>query len=145
MADNELGAFIRNRREALAPEDVGLQRGDRRRTPGLRRAELATVAGISVDYLIRLEQGKDTHPSPSVVIAIADALRLDDEDRMHLKLLGAMTMGAELCPSHVPPAQTVRPAVAAVLAALDPAPAFVMNQDCLLHGAGDWLEEERLK
>jgi transcriptional regulator with XRE-family HTH domain len=128
MVDNELGAFIRNRREALAPEDVGLPRGERRRTPGLRRSELATVAGISVDYLIRLEQGKDTHPSPSVVIAIADALRLDDEDRMHLKRLGAMSMGAALCPTHVPPAQTVRPAVAAVLAALDPAPAIVINR-----------------
>jgi hypothetical protein len=86
------------------------------------------VAGISVDYLIRLEQGKDNHPSPSVVIALADALRLDDEDRMHLKLLGALTMGAELCPSHVPPAQTVRPAVAAVLASLEPAPAYVINR-----------------
>ena len=128
MVDNELGAFIRNRREAVAPEDVGLPRGDRRRTPGLRRSELATVAGISVDYLIRLEQGKDTHPSPSVVIALADALRLDDEDRMHLKRLGAMSMGAALCPSHVPPAEAVRPAVAAVLAALDPAPAFVINR-----------------
>jgi transcriptional regulator with XRE-family HTH domain len=127
MADNELGAFIRSRRERLAPEAVGFPSGGRRRTPGLRRSELATVAGISVDYLIRLEQGRDTRPSPSVVAALADALRLDDEDRMHLKHLGAITTAGELCPARVPAARVVRPAVAAVLASLEPAPALVLN------------------
>lgn len=127
MADNELGAFIRSRRESLSPEDVGLTSGGRRRTPGLRRSELATIAGVSVDYLIRLEQGRDTHPSASVIIALADALRLDEEDRVHLKLLGAINMAAELCPSRLPPAHAVRPAVAAVLASLEPAPALVVN------------------
>ena len=124
---NELGSFIRSRRESLAPEDAGFPSGGRRRTPGLRRSELATVAGISVDYLIRIEQGRDTHPSPSVVAALADALQLDDEDRVHLKMLGAITLGPELCPSRLPAARTVRPATAAVLAALEPAPALVLN------------------
>jgi transcriptional regulator with XRE-family HTH domain len=127
VADNELGAFIRSRREALAPEEVGLSSGTRRRTPGLRRSELATIAGISVDYLIRLEQGRDTHPSPSVVAALADALRLGEEDRLHLKRLGAISMAAELCPSRLPAARSVRPAVAAVVASLEPAPALVLN------------------
>lgn len=127
MADNELGAFIRSRREALSPEEVGFASGGRRRTPGLRRSELATIAGISVDYLIRLEQGRDTHPSPSVISALADALRLRDEDRLHLKHLGAISSAAELCPGRLPAARTVRPAVAAVLAALEPAPALVLN------------------
>jgi transcriptional regulator with XRE-family HTH domain len=127
VADNELGAFIRSRREALAPEDVGLVNSGRRRTPGLRRSELATIAGISVDYLIRLEQGRDTHPSPSVVTALADALRLGDEDRIHFKRLGAISSAAELCPNRLPAARTVRPAVAAVLASLEPAPALVLN------------------
>ena len=54
-----LAEFLRRRRESLQPEDVGLPRGDRRRTPGLRRSELATLAGISVEYLTRLEQGRD--------------------------------------------------------------------------------------
>jgi transcriptional regulator with XRE-family HTH domain len=74
--DIELGAFLRSRREATSPADVGLPIGPRRRTPGLRRAELATLAGISVDYLVRLEQGRDTNPSAQVVAALASALRL---------------------------------------------------------------------
>ncbi|MEW1848407.1 helix-turn-helix transcriptional regulator, partial [Nonomuraea angiospora] len=63
MGDNELGAFLRSRREAVKPEDVGLPGGPRRRTPGLRRSELATLAGVSVEYLTRLEQGRDRNPS----------------------------------------------------------------------------------
>lgn len=57
MSDNELGMFLRIRREAVTPAEVGLPTGPRRRTPGLRRAELATLAGVSVEYLTRLEQG----------------------------------------------------------------------------------------
>lgn len=127
MPEAELGAFIRSRREALQPEDVGLPRGDRRRTPGLRRSELATLAGVSVDYLIRLEQGRDTHPSAAVVTALADALRLGEEDRNYLKFVAAVSMAPELCPSHRPPASAVRPNVRALLASLEPAPAFVLN------------------
>lgn len=124
---NELGAFIRSRREALSPEQVGLSSGGRRRTPGLRRAELATIAGVSVDYLIRLEQGRDTHPSASVVAALADALQLDEEDRIIVGRLGAINLVPELCPAQLPAARAVRPAVAAMVASLEPAPAYVLN------------------
>ncbi|CAM5727167.1 hypothetical protein SFUMM280S_05401 [Streptomyces fumanus] len=64
MSDNELGTFLRGRREAVTPAEAGLPTGPRRRTPGLRRAELATLAGISVEYLTRLEQGRDRRPVP---------------------------------------------------------------------------------
>jgi transcriptional regulator with XRE-family HTH domain len=125
----ELGPFIRSRREALSPADVGLVVGPRRRTPGLRRAELATLAGISVDYLIRLEQGRDRRPSGQVLGALADALRLDADDRDHLRTIAAMSFGPELCPAAAgEPARQVRPTVHALLARLEPAPAFVVNR-----------------
>ncbi len=66
---SELAEFLRARREQLSPADVGLRASSRRRTPGLRREEVATLAGVSIDYLVRLEQGRDTHPSPSVLAA----------------------------------------------------------------------------
>jgi transcriptional regulator with XRE-family HTH domain len=127
VIDTELGAFIRSRREAVTPADVGLPRGNRRRTPGLRRSELATLAGISVDYLVRLEQGRDRKPSASVIAAIAGALRLAEEDRMHLGKLAMISQSGELCPSRVPTARSVRPNVRAVLDSLEPTPALVLN------------------
>ncbi|MBI0384744.1 helix-turn-helix transcriptional regulator, partial [Streptomyces albiflaviniger] len=87
MSDNELGLFLRSRREAVAPADVGLPTGPRRRTPGLRRAELATLAGVSVEYVTRLEQGRDRRPSAPVLSALADALRLTASERVHLHRL----------------------------------------------------------
>jgi transcriptional regulator with XRE-family HTH domain len=129
VIDVELGPFIRSRREGLSPSDVGLAVGPRRRTPGLRRSELATIAGISVDYLIRLEQGRDRRPSGQVLAALADALRLDDDDREHLRRVAAITHGPELCPAAMAaPAREVRPTVRAVLDALEPAPAYVVNR-----------------
>jgi transcriptional regulator with XRE-family HTH domain len=74
---NALGEYLRARREQLRPEDVGLVSGARRRVPGLRREELATLAGISSAYYLRLEQGRDTHPSAQVIDALARALYLD--------------------------------------------------------------------
>lgn len=128
VIDGELGTFLRSRREATRPADVGLPAAGRRRTPGLRRAELATLAGVSVDYLIRLEQGRDRHPSIQVLTAIADALRLSGTDRHHLHELAVVGQGIGLCVSGPPrPARAVRPAIAAVLDALDPAPAHVVN------------------
>lgn len=124
----ELGAFLRSRREAVSPTDVGLPVGHRRRTPGLRRAELATLAGISVDYLIRLEQGRDRRPSAQVLASLADALRLDEDERNVLRRFSIHSTGAELCPAVTPPARTVRPAVRAILDQLEPAPAFVLNK-----------------
>lgn len=124
----ELGRFLRSRREAVSPADVGLPIGPRRRTPGLRRAELATLAGISVDYLVRLEQGRDRNPSGQVLSALASALRLGEEDLTHLRHLAAFNASSELCPATVTAAQDVRPQVLLLLDRLEPAPAFVMNR-----------------
>jgi transcriptional regulator with XRE-family HTH domain len=82
-----VGAFIRTRREALQPEDVGLRRGPRRRTAGLRREEVADLADMSVDYLARLERGAGPQPSEQMINAIARGLRLTVEERDHLILL----------------------------------------------------------
>jgi transcriptional regulator with XRE-family HTH domain len=83
-ADNRIGQFLRARRERVRPEDVGLPDFGRRRTPGLRREELATLAGVSADYYVRLEQGRERHPSEQVIDALAGALQLDDEATAHL-------------------------------------------------------------
>jgi transcriptional regulator with XRE-family HTH domain len=128
VIDGELGAFLRSRREATRPSDVGLPDGGRRRTPGLRRAELATLAGVSVDYLIRLEQGRDRHPSPQILIALADALHLSGTDRNHLHELATAGQGIGLTRTRRPrTAAAVRPAIAAMLDALDPHPGYVVN------------------
>ncbi len=127
VIDGELGQFIRTRRESVSPADVGLPTTQRRRTPGLRRAELATLAGISVDYLVRLEQGRDRHPSAQVLAALADALRMNDDDLTHLRRLATVAQGTELCPTLRTPASTIRPSVQALLDGLEPAPAFVLN------------------
>ncbi|NUR64006.1 MAG: helix-turn-helix transcriptional regulator, partial [Catenulispora sp.] len=77
----ELGRFLRARRAGLSPADLGLPLGaGPRRTPGLRREELAALAGVSIDYYIRLERGKETRPSPAVIEALGRALGLDAEE-----------------------------------------------------------------
>jgi len=82
---HELAVFLRARRERLAPEDLGLPRRRRtRRTPGLRREEVAELAAVSVDYVIRLEQGRGLRPSPEVLDALAGALRLSEDERAYL-------------------------------------------------------------
>lgn len=83
----ELGDFLRSRREKLSPKSLGLAHGRRRRTPGLRREEVAERAGIGVDWYIRLEQGRAVRPSPSTVDALARALRLTKDERAHLRAL----------------------------------------------------------
>ena len=82
-----LGDFLRARREALKPQDVGLPEYGRRRVPGLRREEVALLAGVSSDYYIRLEQGRENSPSPQVLEAVAQALKLDAESADHLNRL----------------------------------------------------------
>ncbi|MFD4501377.1 helix-turn-helix transcriptional regulator [Streptomyces sp. NPDC058457] len=82
-----LGDFLRARREALKPHDVGLPEHGRRRVPGLRREEVALLAGVSSDYYIRLEQGRENSPSPQVLGAVAQALKLDAESTDHLNRL----------------------------------------------------------
>jgi transcriptional regulator with XRE-family HTH domain len=122
---SELGALLRAHREALAPEDVGLPRGARRRTPGLRRSELATLAEVSVEYLTRLEQGRDKHPSPEILGALADALRLASDERFQLLRATKGTNGA--CASD-PPADSVRPPVRAMLDRMEPSPVVLLNR-----------------
>ncbi|QHC00676.1 helix-turn-helix domain-containing protein [Epidermidibacterium keratini] len=87
MSDNHLGDFLRLRRERVDPRDAGLRTLGHRRTPGLRREEVASLAGVSVEYLIRLERGRDRNPSPQVIAALADALRLDEQATAHLRAL----------------------------------------------------------
>jgi transcriptional regulator with XRE-family HTH domain len=117
--------FLRARRDQLQPADVGLSVNGRRRTPGLRREEVATLAGVSIDYLIRLEQGRDTKPSPSVIAALADALRLDDGQRRELYTLAMVSQTSELCPAARPLSRAVAPTVTALLERLGSTPAFV--------------------
>jgi transcriptional regulator with XRE-family HTH domain len=85
---HQLGEFLRARRERIKPEDVGLPGDGRRRVRGLRREEVAMLAGISPDYYMRLEQGRDHRPSEQVLQAVARALRLDDDATHHLVTLG---------------------------------------------------------
>ena len=84
FVDNPLADFLRARRESLQPEDVGLPRGTGRRVPGLRREEIADRAGISVDYYLRLEQGRDRQPSEQVVRALSRALKLSPDASIYL-------------------------------------------------------------
>jgi transcriptional regulator with XRE-family HTH domain len=84
---SELGDFLRSRRERLAPAALGLPSGRRRRTPGLRREEVAELAGIGVDWYVRLEQGRSVRPSVATIDALAQALRLDPAERTHLQAL----------------------------------------------------------
>jgi len=131
-----LGDFVRAKRDGIQPAELGLPERGRRRSPGLRRSDLAARAGISVEYLTRLEQGRDRNPSPSVVNALADALSLDRAERTHLRYLSKITGGA--CPSHPPPAspsREVRPTALATLRLLEPAPATLTNRlgDILAH------------
>jgi len=122
-----LGDFIRARRDATRPETLGLPAGARRRAPGLRRSELASLAGISVEYLVRIEQGSDRSPSVSVVNALAGALRLDVAEREHLRYLAKIT-GGVCVGSHAQPRLDVRSTVLRLLDQLEPGIALVTNR-----------------
>jgi len=88
--ENLIGEYLRARRELVDPEDVGIPNlSSRRRVPGLRREEVAMLAGVSSDYYVRLEQGRDQHPSQQVLDALARALQLDDDATAHLHRLTA--------------------------------------------------------
>lgn len=122
MDKQELGAFLRSRRERLRPQDVGLPSGSRRRTPGLRREEVAVLAHISTEYYVRLEQGRAPRPSAEVLAGIAGALRLTDAESEHLHVLAGTA-----------PARTglhrrdVRPSILALLDRLPQTAAFVIS------------------
>ncbi|MDL5159614.1 helix-turn-helix transcriptional regulator [Actinomycetospora termitidis] len=98
-----LADYLRRRRELLRPADVGLAPGVRRRTPGLRREEVAQLAGLSVDYYSRLEQGRGPHPSEAVVGSLARALRCDLDERDHVFHLAGFTPPARRAGAHVSP------------------------------------------
>ncbi|MGW7268583.1 helix-turn-helix transcriptional regulator [Streptomyces sp. NPDC054842] len=104
MATAEFGQAVRRWRDRVSPESAGLPAGGQRRAAGLRREELALLAGISVDYVTRLEQGRASHPSAQVVAALARALRLSDTERSHLfRLAGLAPPGPETVPAHLTP------------------------------------------
>jgi transcriptional regulator with XRE-family HTH domain len=104
MSHDELGRCLRSWRDRLAPEAAGLPAAGRRRAPGLRREEVAGLAGLSVDYLARLEQGRADNPSPSVLGALARALRLTDDERAHLfRLAGHAEPGPGRVVRHLTP------------------------------------------
>ncbi|MFG3335239.1 helix-turn-helix transcriptional regulator [Streptomyces tendae] len=122
MDKKELGAFLRSRRERLRPEDVGLPWGPRRRTPGLRREEVAVLAHISTEYYVRLEQGRAPRPSGEVLAGIAGALRLTDAEFRHLHIL------AGTAPSRTGAhRRDVRPSVLALIERLPLTAAFVVS------------------
>ncbi|GAA2083011.1 helix-turn-helix transcriptional regulator [Kitasatospora saccharophila] len=128
-----LADFLRRSRERLRPQDAGLPDGPRRRTPGLRREELAQLAGVSADYVVRLEQGRSSQPSPQLLAALARALRLSTDERDHLHLLAG----------HRPPegptaGPHVRPALRYLLDRLGDTPAQ------LLTDLGDLLAQNAL-
>lgn len=120
---NALGEFLRARRDVVTPQDVGLAPGLRRRVPGLRREELAMLAGISSDYYLRLEQGRDRHPSHQVLEALASALRLDQPATAHLHGLATPAPRRRLRR----PAERV-PAGVAQLVDQMPMPAYVVGR-----------------
>ncbi|MEV8560005.1 helix-turn-helix transcriptional regulator [Streptomyces sp. NPDC051917] len=120
----ELADFLRRGRARLDPTDVGLAPGARRRTPGLRREEVASLAGMSVDYYTRLEQCRGPRPSRQMLTALARALRLTDDERDHLfHLAGEEPPRRETASAHV------RPGLLLVLDRLHDAPALVVT-DC---------------
>ncbi|MFC4866884.1 helix-turn-helix transcriptional regulator [Streptomonospora arabica] len=104
MATTELGAALRHWRDHVLPQAVGLSAGGRRRTAGLRREELSQLAGISADYIIRLEQGRATNPSRQIVEALACALRLTQDERDHFfRLAGLAPPRPGTVPQHITP------------------------------------------
>lgn len=145
---NQLGEFLRARRARLRPADVGLPSGlGPRRTPGLRREELAAVAGLSIDYYIRLEQGKETNPSSPILNGLARALQLNDEERSHLYALANQAAGRLARRSSG--SAEVRPGIRQLLETVRPYPAYLLSRTsdilavnpeglALFHGLAEW-------
>src|SRR6478736_173740 len=119
---HELAAFLRSRRERITPEQVGLRHSRRRRTPGLRREEVAQLAGVGVTWYTWLEQGRDINASAQVLDAIARTLGFDAQERSHLFTLAGTADGnaATRC-------ARLNPAVELVLDRFEPYPALAVN------------------
>ncbi|MEV7144766.1 helix-turn-helix transcriptional regulator [Streptomyces tauricus] len=122
MDDKALGEFLRHRRESLRPEDVGLAGGGRRRTPGLRREEVASLAALSPDYYGRLEQGRVRTPSATALASLARAIRLTGDERDYL-----FRLAGQQPPEPRSPLAHVDPAMLYLLDALDHTPAQVTD------------------
>jgi transcriptional regulator with XRE-family HTH domain len=122
----ELGEFLRARRESLHPEDVGLPSSGRRRTPGLRREEIALLAGVSVTWYTWLEQGRRINASRDVLLALARAMRFDDAERDHM--LDLASLGPGIRSIEVGERVSEAPdALIRLIQAMEPAPAYVMG------------------
>lgn len=122
MARQELASFLRGRREALRPADVGLPAGPRRRTPGLRREEVAGLANMSVEYYARLEQARGPRPSAPVLDGVAGALLLTPAERAHVFRLAGVAL-----PAPAGPPRRVRPHVASMLERMPDTAAIVTS------------------
>ena len=123
MRRDELADFLKRRRAALTPADVGLPNGGRRRTPGLRREEVASLAGVGSTWYTWLEQGRAVRASVEVLESIAQALRMTAAERQHLLLLGRGD-----APSTAPQPEMVAPSLRAVIEHLGNHPAFVVGR-----------------
>lgn len=121
--DGDIGDFLRSRRARIQPEEVGLASHGRRRVPGLRREEVAQLAGVSVDYYIRLEQGRGPSVSDSVLDAIARVLRMDDTEHAYLRTVARPHRGKQ----DRTPTPRVRPGVQVLLDGMDRMPAFLLG------------------
>jgi len=119
---DEVAAFLRARRAGLRPRDVGLPDGVRRRTPGLRRQEVAQLAGISVEYYVRLEQARGSHPSRQVLAALTRALMLTRDEREYL-----FRIAGEVPPRVEGPSREVAPAVRRLIDGMPETPAYVVD------------------
>jgi transcriptional regulator with XRE-family HTH domain len=131
MATDEFGAYLRSRRAATHPEDVGIPSGGYRRVQGLRREEVAVLAGVSVDYYARLEQGRERHPSPQVLEALSRTFNLDRDAKEHLYRLARISptvKGYTLL-------DTVSPDLLRLMDNWPATPAYVLNRtmDILAH------------
>ncbi|MGW2628852.1 helix-turn-helix domain-containing protein [Streptomyces chattanoogensis] len=148
MARSELGAYLTARRAAVTPAEVNLPATGYRRVPGLRREEVALLAGVSADYYVRLEQGRERTPSAQVLDALAAALRLDEDGRLHLFRLAGL--GPRARAAAVP--DRIDPSLLALMDAWPHNPAIVYNRaydvlasnaiaDALFHG---WTHSHNL-
>jgi len=147
MARTELGAYLSARRAQVTPEEIGLASTGYRRVPGLRREEVALLAGVSADYYVRLEQGRERTPSAQVIDALAAALRLGDDGRAHLFRLAGLSPRARAAVS-----DRVDPNLRRLMTAWPDNPAIVYNRaydvlaanalaDALFH---DWAHSRNL-
>ncbi|MCO5969471.1 helix-turn-helix transcriptional regulator [Actinoallomurus soli] len=148
MTSTELGAYLRARRAQVTPEQAGLPSTGHRRVPGLRREEVASLAGVSVDYYVRLEQGRERTPSAQVVEALAVALRLPEDGRLHLFRLAGLSPRARGAAVN----DHVDPSLLQLMSAWPHNPAIVYNRafdvlasnaiaDALFH---DWSHSRNL-